>query len=255
MTQPIAELVRFRDICIERLTSRGLEYAGYVSLQKGLGKSVAFRKYKKARAEFAQQNIGLVHFIVQRQFAGHVRAFGYDDLVQEGLFGVLRAIDLYQPQVARFTTYASWWIRHCVQRAVENKLRIVRVPSYQIARVTKLKRQLRLSDDLSPEDLEYLRKMAPQMVCVVPGQEVFERRSVVYDLDAFHDLLQVEPALAVLTDREFHVIHYRFGFDDRVPRSLQEVGEVMGITGERVRQIEQQALEKLRKALGAWEVT
>lgn len=246
MARPVIELVRCRDVCVEELKSKRVEYTGYVDLQQHLSTSVSFRQYKQARAEFAQQNLGLVHLIVQRQFAGRAQRFGYEDLVQEGLFGVLRAIDLYNPEIAKFTTYASWWIRHCVQRAVENKLRIVRIPTYQIARVSKLKQQQR-REGLDEDDTTYLRNMLLQMRCSVPGSEVFERRSVEYDLDAFQDLCRVGGRLKVLCERDLYIIRCRFGFVDDTPQTLQEISEVLGLSRERVRQLEEQALEKLRK--------
>jgi RNA polymerase sigma factor (sigma-70 family) len=174
----------------------------------------------------------------------YVQRFGHEDIVHEGVFGVMRAIDTYEVGVSEFSTYAAWWIRHFIQRAIENRLRTVRIPTYQITRALKINRQPENKRDV--EDEEYLKAMLPKLGNTVTDMPA---AAVAYDFADFEDLRRVREAMPlVLAPRELEVIVRRFGFSGP-SRTLQEVGTELGVTRERVRQIERKALEKLRKAL------
>ena len=143
-----------------------------------------------------------------------------------------------------------WWIRHHVQRAIETRLRAVRIPTWQITKVTRLRRMP--EEERSPEEKKYLDDILPKMTCAV-GSEMLERQPVSYDLDTILDTIQDvkrvrEVVKDVLEPRECEIIQKRFGFDGPA-QTLQEIGDTLQLSRERVRQVEEKALEKLRKAL------
>ncbi len=239
MRVDVTSLVDLRDTCVAMLERRNLEYSSFLDMLEHLSGTTTFWKYAKAREHFAQENLGLVYKIVLGLFGRYAGAFGKEDLIHEGLIGLLRAVDLYQPDVAQFSTYASWWIRHTTQRGIENKLRIVRLPSYQISNVTRLSKK----KELTEEEQKQLSELKAKMFCIFPKKEVLFRDKAPDPADR----AEVRRMLQHLDSRTAYVLCESFGLSPDGSKSLQEIGNVLGLSRERVRQIKETGLEKLRE--------
>jgi RNA polymerase primary sigma factor len=209
------------------------------------------------------------------------RGLGFLDLIQEGNAGLMRAVDKFEWQRGfKFSTYATWWIRQALQRAIADQSRTIRVPVHMtetMQRVSRTTRELtvelgrepttaevaaRLSEDprwaITPERVEEVRRYGRTPISLETpiGEDgetelgaLIEDESAVSPLDAATNQMlreQVERVLDSLEGREQRVIRLRFGLDDGRPRTLEEVGHEFGLTRERIRQIEAHALRKLR---------
>ena len=226
---------------------------------------------EQIRKQFIEANLKLVVSIAKR-YQG--RGLALDDLVQEGNIGLMRAVSKFDATRGhKFSTYATWWIRQAVSRAIADHSRTIRLPVHVGEKITRLHRvnyrlQQTLGREPTTEELAEQMGISPQKVrellSVSQEQPVSLDQSINEDQDlgdviedrmaipppdeAMHHLLteHVEDLLDQLTAREREVISLRFGLIDGHSRTLAEVGKVFQVSRERIRQIETKALQKLR---------
>ena len=226
----------------------------------------------RARERLVKANSRLV-VSVARKYIG--RGVPLADLIQEGSLGLMRAIERFDPERGyRLSTYAIWWIRQAITRAVAYQGRTIRLPAHVVEEISRLNRASRrltkelgrepteeeLAEelDISPEKVADLTRVAAEPVSLdipVGEEEISSLAEFIEDevtppptAEASHSLLeeQLEEVLASLTPREAKVIRLRFGLDGGRSYTLEEVGQKIGLTRERVRQIQAEALRHLR---------
>ncbi len=229
----------------------------------------------EARDRMVRANLRLVVNIA-RGYTG--KGLGLQDLIEEGNLGLLRAVEGFDPAMGtRFSTYASYWIKQSIKRALINSSKTIRIPAYMVELLSKWRRaSTRLGEELgrtpTPEEIARVlglpRKKLPiikkaiKIYNLTPqtdqaeagwslGEMVMDERSRTPEEELVeHDNMKhVMEQLQTMDPREATVLRMRFGLDNNEPRTLKEIGETLGLTRERVRQIETEALNKLADSL------
>ncbi|WP_285493314.1 MULTISPECIES: RNA polymerase sigma factor RpoD [Actinomadura] len=248
-----------------------LRHTAILSPMERLDLELLAREGARAKQRLIEANLRLVVSIAKR-YVG--RGMLFLDLIQEGNLGLIRAVEKFDyTKGFKFSTYATWWIRQAITRAIADQARTIRIPVHMVETINKLVRvQRQLHQDLgrepTPEEIGREMGLPPARVVEIQriaqepvslqspiGEEDSDLGDFIEDADAVVPMEaaafillqdQLEDILGTLSDREQRIIQLRFGLTDGHPRTLEEVGREFGVTRERIRQIESKTLAKLR---------
>lgn len=240
--------------------------------EQDLGKRIQEQGDEDARRQMIESNLRLVVSMAKRYIN---RGLPFSDIIEEGNIGLIRAVEKFDYKRGfKFSTYASWWIRQAIERAIINQSKMIRLPVHVVEKLNHymaVSEQLMQEKNNSPTAKEVARRMAVKEEEVVDLQQLIRKT---YSLDSpigdrpdtslkdiIEDTSQVAPSmmaigirnreeiekwLATLKENERKVIILRFGLAGEMSRTLEEIGNIFGLTRERVRQIEHSAITKLR---------
>lgn len=227
----------------------------------------------RAKSKLAETNLRLVVSIAKR-YVG--RGMSFLDLIQEGNLGLMKAVGKFDYQRGfKFSTYATWWIRQAITRAIADQARTIRIPVHMVETINKLVRvqrqliqelgrtptneEIAAEMNIDVEKVREVRKIAQEPVSLEApigeeddshlGDFIEDEKALAPDEAANQTMLreQLEDILSTLSDREKRVLELRFGLNDGVPKTLEDVGKEFSVTRERIRQIEAKAIRKLRR--------
>lgn len=267
----LAKQIELGSAAQEMLGQRGLPLADREAL------TAVYHRGEEARSLLIRANTRLVISIARRYFG---QGLDFLDLVQEGNIGLLRAVDKYDYRRGnRFSTYATWWIRQSMTRALANYGRVIRVPAHQTTRLRRLyqlTQQFEQNEGRAPTPEELAKEMEMPIRRVLWLQNITrpllhleqptgdnedaELGDFIEDTEAkqpadavaeklFHE--QLEAFLETLSPREARILNLRYGLDGGEAHTLKEVGRIIGVSRERIRQVEKAALQKLRQTVFA----
>ncbi|WP_285695085.1 RNA polymerase sigma factor RpoD [Actinomadura sp. NBRC 104412] len=248
-----------------------MAHTAILSRSERLDLELLAREGVRAKQRLIEANLRLVVSIAKR-YVG--RGMLFLDLIQEGNLGLIRAVEKFDyTKGFKFSTYATWWIRQAITRAIADQARTIRIPVHMVETINKLVRvQRQMHQDLgrepTPEEIGLEMGLSPARVVEIQriaqepvslqspiGEEDSDLGDFIEDADAVVPIEaaafillqdQLEDILGTLSDREQRIIQLRFGLTDGHPRTLEEVGREFGVTRERIRQIESKTLAKLR---------